>query len=97
MSLLPPLPLYSVCVASNELRSGLMAKWEHETASQKVLKFLFCLICRVPGTNQESPGLVATGTRWMQRIKATTSLPEGVLSVQLFVPDMFGNDVLVTR
>lgn len=52
---------------------------------------------RVAGKNQESPGLVEVGTRWMKRVKETTKLPEGMLSVELFVPDMFGNDVLVTR
>lgn len=51
----------------------------------------------VPGSNQESPGLVAAGSRWMKRVNDATELPEGVLSVQLFVPDMFGNDVLLTR
>ncbi|CAM9501087.1 unnamed protein product [Ectocarpus fasciculatus] len=51
----------------------------------------------VPGSNQESSGLVAAGSRWMKRVKDATELPEGVLSVQLFVPDMFGNDVLLTR
>lgn len=40
---------------------------------------------------------MAAGTRWMKRVKDATKLPEGVLSVQLFVPDMFGNDVLLTR
>ncbi|CAM9591141.1 unnamed protein product, partial [Pylaiella littoralis] len=52
---------------------------------------------RVPGSNQESPGLVAEGTRWMKRVNEATKLPAGVLPVQLFVPDMFGNDILVTR
>lgn len=33
----------------------------------------------------------------MKRVKEQTKLPEGVLSVQLFVPDMFGNDILMTR
>ncbi|CAM9133752.1 unnamed protein product [Ectocarpus sp. 12 AP-2014] len=51
----------------------------------------------VPGSNQESSGLVAAGLRWMKRVKDATELPQGVLSVQLFVPDMFGNDVLLTR
>lgn len=37
------------------------------------------------------------GTRWIKRVKEATKLPEGMLSVELFVPDMFGNDVLVTR
>ncbi len=52
---------------------------------------------RVPGNNQEPSSLVAVGTRWMKRVNDATKLPEGVLSVQLFVPDMFGNDVLLTR
>lgn len=33
----------------------------------------------------------------MKRVNEATKLPAGVLSVQLFVPDMFGNDILVTR
>lgn len=33
----------------------------------------------------------------MKRVSEETKLPEGVLSVQLFVPDMFGNDILITR
>ncbi|CAM9149740.1 unnamed protein product, partial [Hapterophycus canaliculatus] len=52
---------------------------------------------RVPGSNQESPGLVTAGTRWMKRMNDATNIPAGVLSVQLFVPDMFGHDVLLTR
>lgn len=52
---------------------------------------------RIPGSNQEPPGLVATATRWMKRVNEATDLPEEVLPVQLFVPDMFGNDVLITR
>lgn len=53
--------------------------------------------CRVPGNNQESPGLVATGMRWVKEVTDTNKTPDCVLSVQLFVPDMFGNDILVTR
>ena len=52
---------------------------------------------RIPGNNQEPPGLVATATRWMKRVNEATNLPEDALPVQLFVPDMFGNDVLITR
>lgn len=33
----------------------------------------------------------------MKRVREATKLPEGVLSVELFVPDMFGNGVLITR
>lgn len=54
-------------------------------------------IDRIPGSNQEPPNLVKAGYRWMKRVQDATSLPEGMLSAQLFVPDMFGNDVLVTR
>lgn len=53
--------------------------------------------CRVAGSNQEPPGLVAAGARWMKKVNDLTKLPDGMLSVQLFVPDMFGNDILLTR
>lgn len=33
----------------------------------------------------------------MKKVNDATKLPEGILSVQLFVPDMFGNDILLTR
>eukprot|EP00903_Cladosiphon_okamuranus_P014903 g13800.t1 len=52
---------------------------------------------RIAGSNQEPPALVAAGARWMKKVNDITKLPEGVPSVQLFVPDMFGNDILLTR
>ena len=33
----------------------------------------------------------------MKKVNDLTKLPDGMLSVQLFVPDMFGNDILLTR
>lgn len=33
----------------------------------------------------------------MKKVRDVTKRAEGVLPVELFVPDMFGNDILLTR
>lgn len=47
--------------------------------------------------DQESAALLSTGERWMKHVKEATHIPEDMLSLELFVPDIFGKGTLVTR